>query len=72
MMSFKYLHRLTYIDVGSEGRCSDGGVFANTSLVKAVEDCSLHLPEPRKPPGGDVTLPYVFMGDEAFPLRIRI
>ena len=54
--------RFTYIDVGSEGRCSDGGVFSNTSLLKLVEVSSFYLPEPRTPPNGDDTLPYVFVG----------
>ena len=64
--------RFTFIDVGSEGRCSDGGVFSNTSLVRTIEDSSLKLPELQTLPNGDVALQFVFLADEAFPLKVSL
>lgn len=58
------------IDVGQVGRFSDGGVFSNFAFRQALEDGELKLPNPACLPG-TVTpeLPYVMVGDEAFPLR---
>lgn len=60
--------RFILIDLGSAGRHSDGGVLANSVFGQALENDSLVLPSPRPLPG-TVELPYVFVGDEAFPLR---
>lgn len=46
----------SYIDVGCNGRVSDGGVFRNCSLYQALEDGML--------PEG-----HVLVGDNAFPLK---
>lgn len=57
------------VDVGTNGRISDGGVFAKTKFFEELENGNLNLPAPSVIiPGGDV-LPYVFVGDDAFPLR---
>lgn len=47
-----------YIDVGSNGRASDGGVFAKSSLKNAVENNLLNMPPNT-----------VFIADDAFPLK---
>ncbi|KAL1509027.1 hypothetical protein ABEB36_003833 [Hypothenemus hampei] len=51
-------YNFTFIDVGTYGNCSDGGIFAKSSLHKAIEEKNLNLPN------GSVIL-----GDEAFPLK---
>lgn len=61
--------RFTYVSVGANGRISDGGVFAACSLARGLEDKSLNVPPPSKLPGSDKILPYVLLGDEAFPLK---
>lgn len=73
-----YDYKFVYVDVGCQGRISDGGVFRNSSLKTALADGTLNLPEPRvlpKPPNGhwdpiasNEPMPYVFVGDNAFPL----
>lgn len=47
----------TYFDVGEAGRASDGGIFASSTLKKAIETRTLGLPEDA-----------VLVGDDAFPL----
>ena len=65
-----------YIDVGCQGRISDGGVFKNTDLYRALNNGELNLPNPRPLPGNsdpnwenDLTnVPFVFVADDAFAL----
>ena len=63
--------RFILIDLGSAGRRSDGGVLANSEFGQALESGSLVLPSPRPLPG-TADLPYIFVGDEAFPLRTNM
>ena len=60
------------MNVGSQGRCSDGGVFSHTSLYHAIETNSAGLPEKACLPGTQHQLPYAMVADEAFPLRSYI
>ena len=53
------------MDIGAEGRSSDGGVYA----VCAITDNTLQLPEVGCPPRSTTPLPFALVGDEAFPLR---
>ncbi|XP_038056501.1 protein ALP1-like [Patiria miniata] len=62
----------TMLDVGSPGRNSDGGVFASSGFGRALEGGCLQLPAPRRLPGGEEEVPYVFTADEAFPLQHHI
>jgi len=61
-------YRFTTINVGSMGRFSDANIFANSSLGKMLNSGSLQLPEPKPLAGQNTGTPYVFVGDEAFPL----
>ena len=62
-------YRFTLVDIGNTGRHSDGGVFSNSSFGQAIESSSLAIPPPRALPGTSTEAPFVFVGDEAFPLR---
>lgn len=57
------------IDIGDSGRQSDGGVFANSNLGYAMDQNLLNIPEPRPLKGTTKKFPFVFVGDEAFPLK---
>ncbi|XP_068235685.1 putative nuclease HARBI1 [Palaemon carinicauda] len=57
-----------YVDFGVNGRVSDGGVWANTSISQRIINHTAGLPEDTKLPGSDKTLPFVFLADDAFPL----
>lgn len=65
MCDFRY--RFTYVCTGSQGRQSDGGVFANSSLGKKLKTNQMDLPPPKYVPSGPL-LPHFLLGDEAFGL----
>lgn len=64
-------YRFIYMDVGAEGKSSDGGVWARTELQRDMNDPSnpLNIPAPRPLPGVQQDLPFYLVGDDAFPLR---
>ena len=62
-------YKFTYVDTGCNGRVSDGGDFKNRSLFKAMEDDTLHFPEPQPLPGGAIPIPFMIVADDVFPLR---
>lgn len=51
----------TYVDVGSKGRFSDGGIFRNSSLYEALTNKTLNIPENS-----------IIVADDAFPLTTQI
>ena len=57
------------VDIGASGRNSDGGVFSNSELGYAITNNTLDFPPPEGIGQSNVILPYVFVADEAFPLR---
>ncbi|XP_037564174.1 uncharacterized protein LOC119443093 [Dermacentor silvarum] len=57
------------IDVGAEGRLSDGGTFKNSDLGRALSHGQLDIPSLGRLPDTSTNTPYVFVGDEAFQLR---
>lgn len=62
-------YNFTIVNVGSYGKNSDGGIFANSNLGKELQRNNLSLPEASYLPGSSTTAPYVLVGDEAFPLK---
>ena len=67
-------YRFTYIDVGAYGRGSDGGIFAQSTLGKALAGGKLSLPQDEVLQGAEGLglMPYVIVADAAFPLRKHI
>jgi len=59
-------YRFLYVDVGSYGRVSDGGVFNGSSLAQALAQNSLHIPPSRCLPNSDTRVPFVVVADDAF------
>ena len=57
------------MDVGMNGRISDGRVLKRSKLGQMLEKGSLNLPAPEPLPGRSVRTPYVFIGDDAFTLQ---
>lgn len=61
-----------YVDIGCNGRVSDGGVWDNTLISSRIVTDTAGLPSDGKPQGSDRMLPYVFVADDAFPLQRHI
>lgn len=61
-------YEFIFLHTGINGRVSDGGVLHETVLFDKLKNGSLNVPPPISIPGTEYTLPYVFLGDEAFPL----
>ena len=62
--------RFTLVDLGQAGRFSDSGVLSSSTFGKMMMNGSLHFPSPKPLPGTtNPALPFVMVGDEAFPLR---
>lgn len=56
-------YKFTFIDVGSQGRFSDGNIFANSNFGIKLRNNLLKIPVPETN-----SLPFVLIGDEAFQL----
>lgn len=62
-------YKFIYVDVGCNGRVSDGGVFKNSTLFSALESNGLNIPSSKVLPGEEFHLPYMIVADDAFPLK---
>jgi hypothetical protein len=62
-------YKFTIIDVGGYVKSSDDGLFASSILEKSLEANSLNIPNFEPPPNSEEPLPFVIVGDEAFPLK---
>jgi len=62
-------YRFIAVDIGGYGRNSDGGLFANSKLGKALEKNKLNVPKDNALPNTQTIMPYIIVGDEAFPLK---
>lgn len=63
-------YKITYMDVGSEGRVADGGIWRRCSLQQWLKAGALNLPAPKVwPNGGEFgPQPHVIVADDAFPM----
>ncbi|KAB0804675.1 hypothetical protein PPYR_01645, partial [Photinus pyralis] len=57
-----------YINIGMNGRLSDGGIFWESDLSKALERNWLNIPEDKALPGRIMPVPHVIVADAAFTL----
>lgn len=57
------------VDVGDYGRHSDSAVFKESSFGKAFYRNELPLPDPHPLDNSGPDVPYVFLADEAYPLK---
>jgi hypothetical protein len=62
-------YKFVIIDVGGYGKSSDGGLFSRSVLGKSLEANALSVPSPKPLPNSEEPLPFVIVGDEAFPLK---
>jgi hypothetical protein len=63
-------YNFLYVNVGSKGRISDGGVFKNTTLYKELEKKELNVPKEKILQIPYLTkVPYFILSDKAFALN---
>ena len=61
-------YQFLYAEFGMNGRNSDGGAWTQSLLRKTLENNTVILPKPT-PLSGDLDdIPFVCVGDNAFPL----
>ena len=65
-------YKFIYVDIGTNGRVSDGGVLKQSTLGKALENSELSIPQPSPLQRYGVPMPYVIVADDAFPLKENI
>uniref|UniRef100_A0A1A7WNN8 DDE Tnp4 domain-containing protein n=1 Tax=Iconisemion striatum TaxID=60296 RepID=A0A1A7WNN8_9TELE len=58
-------YKCVYASAGT----SDAGVFAHSDLREAMDTGTLNVPPDATLPGTDATMPFMLIGDEAYPLR---
>ena len=63
-------YKFLYVDIGAEGKASDGGIWRKTSFYQCLNDPSnlLKLPGASEVEGIPVRIPYFLVGDDAFAL----
>nr|XP_050031089.2 uncharacterized protein LOC126527339 [Dermacentor andersoni] len=61
-------YRFTLADIGECGSRGDAGLFGECHIGQKQNDGQLGIPPDSKVPGAPMKLPYVFLGDETFPL----
>lgn len=62
-------YRILYVDVGCNGRQSDGGVSNRSSFGQRLDADQINLPPPKLLKRSNTKLPYVFVADDAFAMR---
>jgi hypothetical protein len=62
-------YKFNIIDAGGYDKSSDGGLFTRSILGKSLEANTLNIPNSKPPPNSEEPLPFVIVGDEAFPLK---
>ena len=70
LLAVCYSHYVfTLVDIGQAGRQSDGGVYKNSNLGYAIDHNTLNIPPPAPVNNSNKVYPYVFVSDDAFPLK---
>ncbi|XP_005181879.3 uncharacterized protein LOC101887897 [Musca domestica] len=62
-------YNFLYVDVGCNGRVSDGGVFGDCTFQRALNNNELNLPLPKPLPGRQANVPFVLVADDAFRMQ---
>jgi len=62
-------YKFTITGAGGYGKSSDGGLFTRSILGKSLEANTLNISNSKPPPNSEEPLPFVTVGDEAFPLK---
>ncbi len=63
-------YKFILVDIGATGSQSDGGILLRSAIGKAIEEKTLNFPEDKFV--GNMKLPHIFVGDDAFPLKTNL
>ncbi|CAN7974957.1 unnamed protein product [Ixodes persulcatus] len=61
-------YKFVMVDIGEFGSWNDSAVFRSCPIGQNMTSGTLQLPEPQELPHTSVKMPFVLVGDEAFPL----
>lgn len=64
--------KFLYVDMGTNGRMNDAGVWAKCQMSNVLSNGDLNLPLPQLLPGSNIVAPFVMVDDDAFPLGIHM
>uniref|UniRef100_A0A1X7TRN9 DDE Tnp4 domain-containing protein n=1 Tax=Amphimedon queenslandica TaxID=400682 RepID=A0A1X7TRN9_AMPQE len=56
-------YKFSLVDIGFNGRLSDGGVYCNSKISKAFEENHLNIPGPKPLPESNVSILYTLVVD---------
>ncbi|XP_049799807.1 uncharacterized protein LOC126235116 [Schistocerca nitens] len=62
-------YQFSLIDIGCNGRVSDGGVYAHSLINSALLENWLNVPQQKSLPGANIEVPYVILAGDAFHLE---
>lgn len=62
-------YQLRYVSVDAQGRASDAGILAQLDLKGALDRGHLNIPSANPLPRSATEAPYMFLGDDAYPLH---
>jgi hypothetical protein len=62
-------YKFLFCDIGSQGRCSDSGVYSESELRIALKRNTICVPKAGPLPGRSDEFPFCIVADDAFPLK---
>ena len=62
-------YQFILVDVGCNGRTSDGGVYQNSMISSAFEENTLNIPESRPITENSMPIPFMIVADDVFPQK---
>lgn len=62
-------YKFLAVDVGAYGKNSDGGIFYDSKMGKALKNKTFGMPDDKPITENGKPLPYIIVGDEAFPCK---
>ncbi|KAK9693605.1 DDE superfamily endonuclease [Popillia japonica] len=65
-------YNFTFADVGCQGRILDDRVFRNTTFYQKLQNNELNLPNDQSLPERQKKMPFVFVADDAYPLKTHL
>ncbi len=62
-------NKITWVEVAANGTSSDAQIFEDCGIKQAIDQHVIGFPPPDHLPDDDRDTPYLFVGDDVFPLR---